>query len=119
IRSEDLVWDGHSLQEDLVKIIKEDNRETNKGELGAFLSYAKVYPSSCLLLVDTYDTLKSGVPNAIRVFKLLNKRGHKPIGIRLDSGDLVYLSQEARHLLDQAGLTDVKIFASNDLDETI
>ncbi len=69
--------------------------------------------------MDTYDVLKSGIPNAIRVFEALQKRGHKPVGLRLDSGDLVFFSKEARRLLDGAGLTDVKILASNELDENI
>ena len=86
-------------------------------ELAAFRAYAEVFPDSCMLLVDTYDTLKSGVPNAITVFDELKARGHKPVGIRLDSGDLAYLSKEARKLLDAAGHTEAKIFASSDLDE--
>lgn len=72
-------------------------------ELDAFRAYARMYPDSCLLLVDTYNTLKSGVPNAITVFKELREAGHKPLGIRLDSGDLAYLSREARAMLDEAG----------------
>lgn len=88
-------------------------------EYDAFKAYANIYPDSCLLLVDTYDTLKSGVPNAIRVFKELSADGHKPLGIRLDSGDLSYLSRKARTMLDEAGFNDAKIFASNDIDEGI
>ncbi|MEG2540154.1 MAG: nicotinate phosphoribosyltransferase [Clostridia bacterium] len=88
-------------------------------ELDAFNAYANVYPDSCLLLVDTYDTLKSGVPNAIKVFQRLRAEGHKPVGIRLDSGDLAYLSRIARKMLDDAGFKDVLIFASNDVDEDI
>ena len=88
-------------------------------EYEAFRAYANIYPDACMLLVDTYDTLHSGVPNAIRVFKELIAQGHKPIGIRLDSGDLAYLSREARSMLDAAGLTDVKICASGDLDEKV
>ena len=88
-------------------------------EIEAFRAYAKMYPDSCLLLVDTYNTLKSGVPNAIKVFEELRAAGHKPLGIRLDSGDLAYLSREARKMLDEAGFTDVKIFASGDIDENI
>lgn len=86
-------------------------------ELEAFRAYAELFPDSCLLLVDTYDTLKSGIPNAIRVFDELKAKGHKPTGIRLDSGDLAYLSKEARKMLDAAGYRDAKIFASGDLDE--
>ena len=88
-------------------------------ELDAFEAYAKVYPDNCLLLVDTFDTLKSGVPNAIKVFKKLKENGHKPLGIRLDSGDLAYLSREARKMLDDAGFPDAKIFVSNDIDEKV
>ena len=90
-----------------------------ESELDAFRKYADLYPDGCLLLVDTIDTLKSGVPNAIKVFKELEAKGHKPIGIRLDSGDLAYLSKEARKMLDEAGFDYVKIFASNDMDESI
>lgn len=88
-------------------------------ELDAFRAYAKLYPDSCLLLVDTYDTLKSGVINAIKVFNELKEQGIKPksYGIRLDSGDLSYLSKEARKMLDMAGFQDAIISASSDLDE--
>lgn len=88
-------------------------------ELTAFRTYAKLYPSACILLVDTYDTLKSGVPNAIKVFKEMREAGI-PLtfyGIRLDSGDLAYLSKEAKKMLDAAGFPDAVISASNDLDE--
>ena len=88
-------------------------------ELEAFEKYAEIYPDNCLLLVDTYDTLKSGVPNAIKVFDKLKAEGHKPVGIRLDSGDLAYLSRKARVMLDEAGHQDCLIFATNDLDEDI
>jgi nicotinate phosphoribosyltransferase len=86
-------------------------------ELEAFRAYARCFPDSCLLLVDTYDTLGSGVPNAITVFRELKDKGHRPLGIRLDSGDLAYLSARARAMLDAAGLEDAIITASNDLDE--
>ena len=86
-------------------------------ELEAFRAYAKIYPDSALLLVDTYDTLNSGVPNAIKVFEELREAGHKPLGIRIDSGDLEYLTKQARKMLDNAGFKDAKITASNDLDE--
>ena len=86
-------------------------------ELDAFRAFADIYPDSCLLLVDTYDTIKSGVPNAITVFKELREKGHKPVGIRLDSGDLAYLSKKARKMLDEAGFEDAIIFVSNDIDE--
>ena len=88
-------------------------------EYTAFKTYADLYPSACILLVDTYDTLKSGVPNAIRVFSEMRAAGI-PLtyyGIRLDSGDLAYLSKKARRMLDDAGFTDAVISASNDLDE--
>lgn len=90
-----------------------------KDEYTAFKAYADLYPDNCTLLVDTYDTLKSGVPNAIRVFQEAMDDGviFKKYGIRLDSGDLAYLSKEARKMLDAAGFTDAAITASNDLDE--
>ncbi len=90
-----------------------------KDEYTAFKEYARLYPDACTLLVDTYDTLKSGVPNAIRVFTELKKEGIHPksYGIRLDSGDLAYLSKKARKMLDEAGFPDAVIAASNDLDE--
>lgn len=88
-----------------------------KTELDAFRAYADIYPDSCLLLVDTYDTLKSGVPNAITVFNELRAKGYEPVGIRLDSGDLAYLSKRARKMLDEAGFPNAKIFASGDIDE--
>ncbi|HAG13061.1 MAG TPA: nicotinate phosphoribosyltransferase [Ruminococcus sp.] len=86
-------------------------------ELDAFRAYAKVYPDACTLLVDTYHVLKSGVPNAITVFQELKAAGHVPQGIRIDSGDIAYLSKKARIMLDEAGLQEVKIIASNSLDE--
>lgn len=86
-------------------------------EIEAFRAYANIFPTGCLLLVDTYDTLKSGMPNAITVFKELRANGYEPQGIRLDSGDLAYLSKEARKMLDAAGFENAKIFASGDLDE--
>ncbi len=86
-------------------------------EYDAFRAYANAYPDNCLLLVDTYDTLRSGVPNAIRVFKELAAEGHRPKGIRLDSGDLAYLSKKARKMLDEAGFPDAIVCVSGDLDE--
>lgn len=86
-------------------------------ELEAFRAYAKLFPKNCLLLVDTYDTLGSGIPNAIKVFDELRMQGYEPLGIRLDSGDLAYLSKKARDMLDKAGYPNAKIFASGDLDE--
>lgn len=90
-------------------------------EYTAFKTYANMYPSACTLLVDTYDTLKSGIPNAIRVFREMRASGI-PLtryGIRLDSGDLAYLSKKARRMLDEAGFPDAVIAASNDLDENL
>lgn len=88
-------------------------------EYTAFKEYAKLYPDACTLLVDTYDTLKSGIPNAIRVFREMRDAGiHSAnYGIRMDSGDLAYLSKKARKMLDDAGFPDAVISASNDLDE--
>lgn len=88
-------------------------------EYTAFKTYAKLYPNACTLLVDTYDTLKSGVPNAIRVFTEMREEGMemKNFGIRMDSGDLAYLSKKARKMLDEAGFPEAVISASNDLDE--
>ena len=86
-------------------------------EYEAFKAYADAYPDNCMLLVDTYDTLRSGVPNAIKVFKELRAKGHKPKGIRLDSGDLAYLSKKARKMMDEAGFPDALICVSGDLDE--
>lgn len=86
-------------------------------EYEAFKAYAEVYPNGVLLLVDTYDTLKSGIPNAIKVFDEVVKKGGKPVGIRIDSGDLAYLTKQARKMLDKAGYPDAIICASGDLDE--
>lgn len=89
-------------------------------ELEAFEEYCRVYPNGAVLLVDTYNVLKSGVPNAIKAFdNILKPRGARPVGIRLDSGDIAYLSIEARKMLDAAGYPDCKIVASNSLDEHI
>lgn len=86
-------------------------------ELDAFKAYAEIYPDDCILLVDTINTLESGVPNAIRVFEELRRKGHQPVGIRLDSGDLAYLSIHAAKQLNDAGFPEVKIVLSNQLDE--
>lgn len=88
-------------------------------ELEAFRAYAAIYGDNTVLLVDTFDTLKSGVPNAITVAKELEKQGHHLKAIRLDSGDLAYLSKKARKMLDASGLNDVKIIASNQLNEYV
>jgi len=86
-------------------------------EYEAFRAYANAYPDSCMLLVDTYDTLRSGMPNAIKVFKELRAAGHEPKGVRLDSGDLAYLSKKARKMLDDAGFENAIVCVSGDLDE--
>src|SRR5690606_38141785 len=87
-------------------------------ELEAFTTYCKLYPDSALVLVDTYNVIKSGVPNAIKAFnEVLVPMGKRPLGIRLDSGDIAYQSKVARKMLDEAGFPDCKIFASNSLDE--
>lgn len=91
----------------------------HESEEEAFRKYAESLPDQVTLLVDTYDTLKSGIPNAIKTAKMLEKQGKRMQSIRLDSGDLTYLSKSARQLLDEAGLSYVKIIASNDLDENI
>lgn len=88
-------------------------------ELDAFRAYADIYPDDCTLLVDTVNTLESGVPNAIRVFEELRQKGHKPVGVRLDSGDLAYLSIQAARMLDEAGFENVSIVLSNNLDELV
>ena len=90
-------------------------------ELTAFREYARIYPDQCILLADTYDTLKSGVPNAIKVFTEMREQGIrlKSYGIRLDSGDLAYLSKKAKKMFEDAGFHDVTIAASNDLDENL
>lgn len=88
-------------------------------ELEAFRAYARCYPDNCMLLVDTYNVLKSGVPNAITVFRELKSQGHDPAGIRIDSGDITYLSKKARRMLDNAGFPMAKICISNSLDEYI
>lgn len=89
-------------------------------EYEAFKAYAESYPSDCLLLIDTYDTLNQGIQNAIKVFKeVVVPKGFRPKGVRLDSGDLAYLSKEVRKILDEAGFPDAKICVSNSLDETL
>ena len=88
-------------------------------ELASFRDFAQLHPQNCVLLVDTYNTLKSGLPNAIRVGKEMQERGEKLLGIRLDSGDLAYLAKESRKMLDSEGLHEVKIAASNQLDEYV
>jgi nicotinate phosphoribosyltransferase len=93
--------------------------ESYDDELSAFLNFAQVQPSDCVLVVDTYDTLKSGLPNAVTVAKKMEESGHRLSGIRLDSGDLAYLAKECRKRLDKEDLSYVKIAVSNQLDEYI
>jgi nicotinate phosphoribosyltransferase len=88
-------------------------------ELSAFRAYAECFPDSSILLVDTYDTLTSGLPNALIVARELRAKGHEIVGVRLDSGDLAYLSKEARRMFDEAGFPQAKIVASNELDEHV
>ncbi|HEX2913016.1 MAG TPA: nicotinate phosphoribosyltransferase [Chloroflexia bacterium] len=102
---------AHSLVQ-LFKALGQD-------ELSAFRAFAEVYPDDCLLLVDTINTLESGIPNAIKVFEELKRKGHTPAGIRIDSGDLAYLSIQAAHMLNEAGFPDVPIVLSNELDELV
>ena len=90
-----------------------------EGELSAFRAYADLYPDDCLLLVDTFNTLESGIPNAVTVFRELRDKGHEPIGIRLDSGDLAFLSIQAAKMLNESGFPDTKIVLSNQLDELV
>lgn len=88
-------------------------------ELDAFRAYAEAYPDDTLLLVDTIDTLGSGIPNAIKVFEELHAKGHEPIGVRLDSGDLAYLTMHAARMLNEAGFPNTSIVLSNNLDELV
>jgi len=88
-------------------------------ELDAFRAYADLYPDDCLLLVDTINTLESGIPNAIKIFEELRRKGHRPLGIRLDSGDLAYLTLKAAQELNQAGFAETAIVLSNQLDEMV
>lgn len=116
---DELVWQGENVSKEIKEICDDDPFDTNPGELASFFSYAKSFPSSALFLVDTYNTLKSGVPNAIRLFKFLKRRNLPTVGIRLDSGDLVHLSQEARRMMNQAGFQEAQVFASNELSEEV
>jgi len=93
--------------------------ESFDSELASFEHFAEVHPDNCVLLVDTYDTLNSGIPNAVITAKKMEEKGHRLRGIRLDSGDLAYLSKRCREILDNAGLAYVKIAVSNQLDEYI
>jgi len=112
------LWAGKMLGIPVRGTIAHSWIESFPSELEAFRAYAKIYPKSCLLLVDTYHTLRSGVPNAIQIGRELRDNGQgKLIGIRLDSGDLAYLSKECRKMLDENGFQQTKIIASSDLDE--
>lgn len=119
------VFKGIDLYEHADKYRKDNNFKTNDGELAAFVSYAIAYPDKFLALVDTYDTLSSGVPNFICVALALNEVGHKAYGIRLDSGDLAYLSRESRKLFIQyaekysVDFDKLMIVASNDINEGV
>ncbi|WP_238457951.1 hypothetical protein [Alkalihalobacterium alkalinitrilicum] len=90
-----------------------------ESEIEAFRTYANVFPDECVFLVDTYDTIHSGIPNAIKVAKELEAKGYLLKGIRIDSGDLAYLSKQARKMLNEQNLDYVKIIASGDLDEYV
>ncbi|MBN2042159.1 MAG: nicotinate phosphoribosyltransferase [Spirochaetes bacterium] len=90
-----------------------------ESEYEAFKKYTEIYPDKCILLVDTFDTLKSGIPNAIKIFNELKSSNPSLMAVRIDSGDLEYLSLEARKMFDEAGLSEVKIFVSSDIDEWI
>lgn len=88
-------------------------------ELEAFRAYAKIYPDTSVFLIDTYDTLNQGIPNAITVFQELRDKGHEGLAVRIDSGDIAYLSKKARKMLDEAGFENIQIMASNSLDEFV
>ncbi len=100
---------GHSMVQAIIAL--------GGNELDAFRAFADVYPNNCILLVDTINTLESGIPNAIKVFEEMKKKGQKPLGIRLDSGDLAFLSIQAAKMLNQAGFPDTTIVLSNQIDE--
>ncbi len=110
---------GGTMAHSYVMYFTDENNDYSKSELQAFRSFAKSYPNNCILLVDTYNVLKCGVPNAIKVFKEMKEAGieSKSFGIRIDSGDLAYLTKKARVMLDEAGFKDAKIIVSNSLDE--
>ncbi|ADG05383.1 nicotinate phosphoribosyltransferase [Kyrpidia tusciae] len=93
--------------------------QAKEAELQAFTAYAEAFPDQCLLVVDTTDVERSGLPNAITVFRKLREKGYEPIGVRIDSGDLAYLSRVCRKALDEAGFPDAQIIASSDLDEFV
>ncbi|CAG9324940.1 unnamed protein product [Blepharisma stoltei] len=121
----DRLIDGQDILQLALDYRRESGFTTNDGELTAFASYAKAFPNAFLALVDTYDTLGSGIPNFLCVALALYKIGHKPVGIRLDSGDLAYLSIQARAMFKKTSekfnvpFEDLKIVASNDINETV
>lgn len=117
--SDILNWNGINIGPLLSHLIKEDGFKTHPGELAAFLAFAKMFPNSATLLVDTYNSLESGIPNALRVFKILKALGHSPFGIRLDSGDMNLISKKARKIFDDEGMKEIKILSSNEIDEKI
>ena len=115
-----LFYGGMVRKKNVLSTMAHSFVQMHENEYQAFLEYVKIQPNNSVLLVDTYDTLNSGVPNAIKVaYDYLIPNGYRLKGIRLDSGDLAYLSKKARLLLDQNGLYDCKIIASNALDEDI
>lgn len=113
------VWAGRDMGIAISGTMAHSFIQSYDDELTAFRDFAEARPIGCVLLVDTYDTLRSGVPNAITVALEMRKRGEELLGIRLDSGDLAYLARESRKMLDNAGLQSVQIVASNQLDEHI
>ena len=108
-----------------MKVRAENSYQTNLSELRAFVSYAYAFPNSFLALIDTYDSLVSGVPNFLCVALVLHRIGYKPVGIRLDSGDLAYISKQARKRFVlfsekyEVSFEDLKIVASNDINEAV
>ncbi len=109
---------AHSMVQTYLALQDDDEREgPSAGELAAFRAFARHYPDECILLVDTVDTVRSGIPNAITVFEELRDAGHEPAGVRLDSGDLAHLAVQAAAQLDEAGFADARIVLSGELDE--
>lgn len=119
VRSTSNVWAGKTFDIPVTGTHAHSWIMSFPDELSAFRAYADVFPESSILLVDTYDTLESGIPNAITVAGELREKGYELLGVRLDSGDLAYLSRRSREMLDMAGFPDVKILASNELDEYV
>ncbi|GAU09909.1 nicotinate phosphoribosyltransferase [Desulfoplanes formicivorans] len=119
IRSTSNIWAGKDLNIPVKGTHAHSWVMSFPDELTAFRAYARCFPKNCILLIDTYDTLQSGLPNAITVAREMRERGEKLLGIRIDSGDLAYLSKEVRKAFDAAGFPDVLITASSDLDEYV